>query len=178
MIILTAPHAFCIEKFERHCDRLAKKAAITISNTLSKNSLSSYLFLPNTLRSDCDLNRDICINNIYRKNIRKFLKENTNKILFTLDIHSFPKENTKWGMYDLVILDDDGFTDYSISLYKFCKEKGIKISLIAGKGNSIQDEMRFLGYKNLLLEFKESLENSEIITITDIICKWLKNYVK
>lgn len=183
MIIITVPHSFCLEhEKERHCDLLAKKSALNLINLFNDNNINYKIFLPSTLRKECDLNRDICKNTNYRIELREFIKKNFNLIKFTFDIHSFPNTESKWNLYQLIILDDFGyennkknqFSDYGNSLYKYCSKKGIAVVIWNGQKNSIQDEIRKLKLKNLLLEFNESNNDFTLNLISKTIIEWLK----
>ncbi len=187
MIFISVPHGFCLDAIipARHCDRLAQKAAVSLAESLHSKKMKTYTILPTTIRAVCDLNRSQCVDTNYRTGLRNFVKAHYKEIVFTLDVHSFPKDTEDWEKFDFVILDNlssvmktkGEFTDYALSLYKYCKTKGIPTKLVEGAENSIQDELRARGFKNLLIEFKESLSESELKMITDTVADWIvENY--
>lgn len=178
MILLTAPHAFCLsERTQRHCDRLAKEAAKKLQKALNEKKIPSVLFLPSTPRFECDLNRDVCKNHPYRQQLREFASKNRGRISMSFDVHSFPPDERRWAPYDLVILDDAGsgsYAEYTISLLRHCKNRGMSATVWSGKKNSIQAELRAKRTRNLLLEFNESLDSVKLSGIASCIADWVK----
>lgn len=200
-VLITAPHAHCDKStLIRTCDRLAKNMAQALAKSLETARIPTKSFLAQTLRSECDLNRDRCLLTPYRQVLRKYIVENLNKIAILADIHSFPPDEPDWRGNHLVILDQvsdlvnnllnpsDRFSWYAISLYRHCVSSGWSVLLVQGAQNSIVAEMQSWEQKikriatpslpTFLLEFNEGLSDRDQSGLTNTISEWIVYYVK
>lgn len=175
MILITAPHSLCKDNdIKTHeCDIIAGDMAKRLYKKLKSNNIDVQLFVSTERRIDCDLNRIKCRNTSYRKNVTKYMKM---KPIFLFDIHSFPNSYKQLPMY---ILDDyiEQPENYSINLFHYLKNNGINAELYQGIDNDIEDEARSFNIKSILIEFNESLTNSERNYIIEVLYDWIVNYL-
>jgi hypothetical protein len=163
-VVITVPHSFCKgdeTKSFHYCDLGALNAAKCLNNKINH----SRLFIADVNRRDCDLNRYQCRDREgFRVHIRDFW--NTNDVKCVLDIHSFPDTEYKWNENEIVILDDQGRSKFSVSLADFLKSNYVKVALWTGVSNDIQDEAHERGLLATLIEFNETLSQDRL----DYIC--------
>lgn len=162
-VLLTVPHAGCFDQPQRHCDLLARKAALNLQQMIP----GSRIIIGETYRPHLDLNRDEALDDSFRLNIR----QQTPSLL--LDIHSFPRDDG-FNSYDLVIIDEDPVTDYSRDLYRhLVKHLPYNVGYFSGEGNSIVREARQRGIPAILIEYGEFLISSDLTTINQVIGNWV-----
>lgn len=162
MILITAPHAYCIRLPYRHCDRVALVAAALLSELFP-----CQLEIADTPREEVDLNRDESLNTPFRQRVRE-------KIPFAdilLDIHSFPPGF--FGYCDVTVIDEVPGTDYGVSLYLFL-EKKVKVNYVNDIKDSIMQESRRMGIPAILIEYCEDITLEKIEEINLLIVEWLK----
>ncbi len=200
-IVITVPHAVCPDRVARRsahlCDLLAPQAAACMhaaSKTLAGGRTVSVLapFLPgDTSRDECDLNRRWCDmrwrerdtrQHPYRRRVRTFVQENSARVAFVLDVHSYPRHVSDWGDYELVVLDDDEDGSRSVAPYvsdfvSFMGEAGVPTAARLGQNNDIHYEMRtVLRKRSMLLEFNESLasDGARLAQTCRLIVLWFE----
>ena len=194
-VVLTVPHAACPSSYSSHlhkCDVLAEDAANCIHDVSSEIKDNDILvikpFVPDTPRTECDLNRYWCDqdeqtksarNHPYRKKIRNFVMEHKDNIVFVLDVHSYPKNiGYLWKNYDLVLLIDNP-ASYANNFVEFMNTAKIPTLLQRGINNDLHVEMiTELDKKSMLLEFNEKfIENRERLRfICRLIVIWLNKF--
>ena len=168
-VFITAPHAGCFKNLpQRHCDRLAEEAALSLRSLLP----NSEIFIGRVFRGDLDLNRDESLDHPFRVEIRELAEELQPTIL--LDVHSFPEKDTNFGDIDIAILDEKPGTDYGHDLHRYLRDNTTyRISYFSGINNSIMEEMREMGTPAILIEYRESMTDNDLATINNIIVDWL-----
>lgn len=157
-IILTVPHAMCLTKNDKKCDKTAKKQATSLYEFLLDNKESKVtdtpyyihktsegldLLITRTHRSNCDLNRPNCAerNPKFLKKLEEIVEAKRGKNYIILDIHSFPPGSIYDRNIDnqLVILYPRGRKLYALFMKEVLEEyKNYNIKLIpASKDNYI-----------------------------------------
>lgn len=190
LVVITVPHAICPTLFpkDHFCDYFAPTAAEAIRSRLEALGVDSIVFTPKPGedRTVCDLNRPWCRTTRYRQELFKFVNQNRDKILFVLDVHSFPPGSRDYGATSITILDDDHSYDmrfqwYTMNLGTCIERAGIQVGVAPGELNDIQDEMRELGFESLLVEFNENLAQGQnrpkFETLVRVISRWFKDWV-
>lgn len=144
MILLTAPHSFCLPSIPvRHCDRVAGEAAKKLHSLLS----NSVLILSTHLRSEVDLNRSESADTDFAK-----LIDETQNISLCIDVHSFPDHKLDDNdVYVLVNHRDKGLDKVLSLLHKHIKFNEYQ----GGKENYILEKMHARGVPAFIMELHE-----------------------
>jgi len=172
-VIVTVPHAVCLNTFVRDCDRVAEKAARYLVRVLQQAGKHVDLFVGDVYRARGDLNRRPTRSTRFRRNISEMindLSKSSGGLL--VDVHSFPDSET-WGFdrdrsFELVVLDlMPGADRWRESLVKrLRREYGVDVGYVMGsQENDIMLEARTAGLLAILLEFNESLNDDRISAI-------------
>jgi len=189
IVILTTPHSKCYNEKYRTCDLNAKPFLESVIETL-KGHFEVKVFESENFRDQADLNRIWDRDKGFRPQLRNFIKENKEKILFLLDLHSFPEYYKGFGDCDVALLDDTAylslfketfdpeiqiaFPKYIYCLKELLEEK-FKTSLVAGSINDIQNEARIdFGIPAILIECKENLTKDQLNLIAVQIALFLE----
>lgn len=88
-LIITVPHSKRDPSLKvRHYDLRAEEAAAVLKSAAQRlyPSLEVIVYLSDTLRAECDLNRDECLKNKWRQNLYKEIRPHD----YHIDCHSFP----------------------------------------------------------------------------------------
>lgn len=186
-IIVTAPHAKCtelVQTADKHwCDVSAGPAATRLASNLVARDFEVILFISNTPRQKCDLNRSRCRNEGFRPKLRAALLESDPIVL--LDVHSFPKSHRDLDFY--VIVDPSPripflsmqTEDMARAMLSFVVDRlPVSVSLFKGRNNDIIDSAINVGVPALLLEFNESLSANVTGALSDVISDWVKTIVE
>lgn len=178
MVDITAPHAFCDESNpERNCDRVARAAADALHQALIQRGITSHEMSAHTLRSDCDLNRDVCYNHPFRIQVRNHVESDPG-VRVLIDVHSFPPQDPSWGSLEVVVLDDYSTRMRSLAagIYTALVDGGADVIQAQGVTNSIQDEFNRGGIQSTLIEFNEGLSNQRLFELCEIIADHLARF--
>lgn len=163
-VIMTIPHARCIDDpyflSEHYCDITALSNAERFAEILRGRGII-VIFLPgDTLRPNCDLNRDRCRETPYRKMVRSFMREYPDASEW--DIHSKPHGGPRRSDKNEVYLLDDtpvGSPQWEKSqkVVDALLAAEIDADLYKGEKNSIINDGVEAGLPSFLVEFDESL---------------------
>lgn len=160
IIVLTAPHSFCLNTRVRTCDLLSRPASLAIYKQLTSLGIPTVLFLPSTPREFCDLNRYWCRGLFYRRLITNFLTTNRDYIGALFDIHSFPANTPTYNQGNVTLLYDVTRKDLLLNniLIKKFDDYHVKVKSLEGSYmNDIVLESTSYDIPSILIEFKESL---------------------
>lgn len=178
-IIITAPHSNCLsfeqEEIQRTCDKVSGFAASSLrSSILEKTSHKVIELQSDTHRSISDLNRYNARRTEFRKKVTSLMDDAS----VLLDVHSFPNE--RFGGNEFVILDNLPGTSYGKKIDQLMINvrslllDGIPSAPSKFEGNDIVSEARSRGLTAILFEYNESLSQSRIHEINDLITtKWI-----
>lgn len=201
-VLLSVPHSGCYTyPSTRHCDRVAKRAGLLLSEHLSKLGVDNKLLTTNVRRSDMDMNRPKARKTNFRVGLTQALedlKEVPRSI--HLDVHSYPPKSLTSSdatyesrVHSLYLLDDAGETAYTRSLRDYLIESlGIPYNTYAGTKpcenwdtcphlnihNDIQDQARSLGIPSILLEVNELISKKKMDTVMKTVAVWVRKYIK
>ena len=159
-VVLTVPHGTCPDEGDvaggHPCDWIAERSAQMIYQNLG--SAAELFVAKDVPRRVCDLNRLWCRDHPWRERVREAVRAST----FVLDVHSYPPGVGGWSDFEIVLLDDaqePAFPlPYVADLSRYLAGKGVLVSIGRGGGNDIQDEMRAMGARSVLIEFNERLD--------------------
>lgn len=165
IVVLTAPHAYCVNdrKEEKYhlCDKAAGDAADLLEKHLISRGFKVKKFVSTEHRDkDNDMNRKYTRDREYRLNITEYLKTHKGQIIMLLDVHSYPGHLQYYGEFDAYLLDDTKYENHSFSsslLFKFLVDSGFKSKILQGIQNDIQDQAISEGIESTLIEFNEDL---------------------
>jgi hypothetical protein len=177
-VIVTVPHAVCLNRLARDCDRVAEKAARHLVSVLKETGKNVELFVGDVYRARGDLNRRPTRSTTkFRRQVSEAINnaskiQSSGGVLLLLDVHSFPDSET-WGFdrdrsFELVVLDlMPGSDRWRESLVKrLRREYGVDVGYVVGsQENDIMLEARTAGLPAILLEFNESLNDDRISAI-------------
>lgn len=185
---ITVPHAICSGMTVYHqCDYLARAAAGYLTSKFQTRGTMVYEFVPTVNRQILDFNRREARGSFWRNNVLEtILREN---IKWNLDVHSYPDNIDSFGVTnsdgnfmvpEVVILDsyitaDHRFIDpvTSTGLSNYLYQSGITVKLLPGGENDITLELREHGVKCTLIEFNESLRDTRLGYICDVIVEYI-----
>lgn len=169
LVLVTAPHAVCLNVLLRDCDRVSEMAARFIAESLKSQELAVETFIGDLYRPKGDLNRRSTRATSYRRALTQSMQL---KPCVVLDIHSFPsseswREGTK-SMIEVVILDNEpGQTTWVKTLVLYLKGKGVATeSFVGATSNDVVTEARSYGIPAVLIEFHEGLSQDRIHQIS------------
>jgi hypothetical protein len=164
MILITAPHSYCIDEDKRDCDRISKIAAEILSKELRMKAIFST-----ELRSTMDYNREASKDTKFQKEIDNYIETNNPKL--NIDVHSFPND-PPIDFYIIV----NYMNDYLTKLFDNMTNNGLDFKILQGSSkkdnqpsNFILDKMFLKGIPAFIIEFNEYLKNQRIQEICKII---------
>jgi len=183
MILITAPHSYCSSKLlYRHCDRIAYEMATLLHDKIKPHA-PVELVLAEDFRYNMDFNRPISEKSPFQQRINNIIKEN--KVVFCLDIHSFPK--FKIDNNDVYILRHD-YNSPLVDEFILYLQNKIKIKEYKGESqkettdhiyvNYILDKMVDNKIPALLFEFYEYATKSRKEELVEIFASFWIDYFK
>ncbi len=167
MIVITVPHAACLESNADHnCDELAPMVARIFSEEIHDVPFS--MLLGNINRNVCDLNREESRDTDFRKMLRRYFEVEPG---FLFDIHSFPADDPgEYEGVDVAIATNEAdMEEYLCPLSDFLYSQGINNHVVAGITGDIIEEAKEYDIESYLFEFNEALSEDEIRPIVKAI---------
>jgi len=174
-IVITSPHAIGNPAYH-YRDEIALKAARMLAQLFqSRPNVRVVALEGNVPRNDCDLNR---AGHCDPTEIKKQYLDSLAMATFVIDVHSFPTE-TYWNQHervDVAFLYESAFSVIAMSLAsRVSRTQNGRAIAIPG-----QPETNFVIYRatlanvpNVLLELNESLSDSAMIRILEIIVSYI-----
>jgi hypothetical protein len=153
MIVLTVPHAVCIEKPGHYCDYMAPRAASALKGEFAGGAVAVFA---TKNRTEVDMNRP------RGRDLPERRKVVPLKPVFVLDVHSFGPESEPEGYAgcDLVLMDIEPLQPSTLFVLGALRRDpllGERVGFLYGSGdNDILAEMREEGIPSLLFEFSET----------------------
>jgi hypothetical protein len=187
-IIITVPHALChsYHFHERHCDRVAARAAQRLAQILSADQMRVRLFLSDRLRSrQVDYNRAESRSLAWRRLIDDAIVKEVPReaTLFLFDVHSFPAETAERPQEWMYLVVPERPEDVVLA-------KHLYMHLLAALGNERMGMYRGSRINDIvlraaelevdgafLLEFNENLNDAQMDTLCHLIQQWLLTLV-
>jgi hypothetical protein len=170
-VLVTVPHAVCVSKVYRDCDRLAEQAGRQLAT-----HLRAQLLVGDVYRANVDLNRYGARSIGFRVKVRKALADTHVNLL--LDVHSFPNSET-WRLYerpDIVVLDNVPMSKHWLKFVQaLAKSTDLNVAHLPGGENDIVEEARAMGVRAILIEFREGLSAEQLERATKSISDYFKS---
>lgn len=138
---VTVPHAQCPPEDDgttHLCDYLAPAGALLVREALARAGMPSLLFVGDTPRTVCDLNRAACAAPWARA-----LRAGQPPPAAVVDVHSMPS-SASFGVgqgFDVVLLDDsEAPSALTVAVARALAEAGLGVATVRGRGNAIIDD--------------------------------------
>jgi len=154
-IILTVPHAECVEYIEHTCDYTALSNAQNLSNILDSHNIKYILLIGDINRQESDLNRKESRKTKFHEELTLLLEEKRiNHSVILLDIHS-----GNFGSQSLVILKSKKFRELELlDLIQNFTNASIHVG---SEENYIMEKALSYKIPALLIEFNEVFRYSD-----------------
>lgn len=187
-IILTVPHAECIEdeqialQLNHHtCDYIAPEASITLASIFNFFNIRPAVFTATVNRLYGDMNRPNTRNELFRQRITQAQQSGKTKLV--LDVHSFSSISAEiddtWKDLDLGVMTLGEPKSWHISMIAFLKDVIPQFRIRQITGSQINDIMFVAdqaGIPTVLLEFYEELSQYKLTLLCSAIVSFLINY--
>lgn len=181
-VLIVFPHSVCASKnlaLNEFCDSTSKEASELLASKLDTDLLELYLLgfelgIPNV-----DMDIFMSRNTTFRRDLTKLasdLKRKYGDHIVAIDIHSFnPNERPEWKDSEIVIVETRTLHDAleSVGLAYYLNNHGVSTKVVIGSEVDIAQEMDSYGIKNIVLEFNQTLSDSRLNKITDLIAEWI-----
>lgn len=182
-VIVTSPHSGPAYQYPENAhprDIMASNAFHELISQLNNVNIVTHSFINlDVPRRDCDENRLVCHDDLFRQNVRRYIKYKSNSpneyMAMLIDVHSFPKHDRSnyLAVNDIYILVDDTHDSASWKAARTIINEfngtNIRVGAAQGITNDIIDEAQRKDTPAILIEFSESL----LPHVLQFICKKL-----